>query len=203
MMKVPTLTASRVVQVWNEMVSCRRDYCADEDFFRMTDVWSYLTESSDTWRIKLFSSNLGDDYRRKAAVMSFGDRVTLTVDREVWNRAEKGGLFAGFMLSHELGHVALGHHARSASTKNFKLAMSESGMHSIIPPNVEELEANLAAVIFQCGPALLDPSRDIVDLAKRAHTDIGYAKKVRKLLLTTEVQRELNKPKLLVQRITL
>ena len=203
MFKSPTISNSRFVQIYRDVLSCRREHHADKDFFKMTDVWSQLTDSGSSWRIKFFSSNLGDSYRRKAGVVAFGDIVTLTVDRELWKRAESGELFSGFMLAHELGHVALGHHTRHATTKNFKLAQSSSGMYSIIPPNSEELEANFAAVIFQCGVALADERWNVVDLAKRARTDIGYVKKTREFLLSPAVKAELHTEKKRYPRVIL
>ena len=153
MTKGHCLTTSRAVDIFEEMVSCRRDYCADNEFFRMPDVWEYLCDEEGRWTIKTFRSKETEDFKRKAGVVAFADRVTLTVDEKLLAAAKQGCKLSNFILAHELGHVALDHHARSLVTKHFQLFAGPSGM-SNLPPTLEELEANYAGVfsIGRCRP---------------------------------------------------
>ncbi|MEM6741600.1 MAG: hypothetical protein AAF646_15940 [Pseudomonadota bacterium] len=150
----------------------------------MPTVWEWLCESDSTWSIKTFHSRGAEDYKRTAGVIAFDGRVTLTVDEQLMRNARKGCKLSNFTLAHELGHLALDHHASSAVTKNFRLFSGPSG-ESNIPPTAEELEANYAAVFFQCGVALFDDQFDALALANRAFCDVPWVKKAQRAVRTT------------------
>lgn len=190
----PTLTTKRAVEIFEEAVAYRRDYCPDTHFFRMTDFWEYLCEDSDTWSIKKYRSGEKEDFKRKAGVSAFAGRVTLTVDQELWDRAARGVLFFNYLLAHEAGHLILDHHARGAVTKHFQLYAGPNGMANL-PPTVEELEANYAAVFFQCGVALLEPRLEALVLARRAYSDPNYVKKAQSAVRLDVFRRLLDRPK--------
>jgi hypothetical protein len=174
------------------MLGYRREYSADTEFFKMTDFWDWLCTGSGHWSINLFRSNLGEDYAKKAGVVAFDHRVTLTADEELWDRAAQGCRLANFILAHEIGHLALDHHAKNAVTKNFQLFPGPRGM-SNTPPTLEEMEANLAAVFLLCGEALENVRWDALDLAKRAYCDVEYVKKGQRFVRLDVFQRELRK----------
>lgn len=198
----PALAPSRAAEIYEVMTSYRREVCADSDFFLAPDFWDYLCEGDGDWTIKIFKSGLGDDYVRRAGVIAFDGRVRLTADQELWVRAKKGCNVANFILSHELAHLALGHHEKNAVIKNFKLFSGPRGM-SNIPPTVEEEEANIGAAFLQCGPALLNVSFGFLDLAKRAHCDPPYVKRAQSLVRLEPFQRALRMPKLRYPRVVL
>jgi hypothetical protein len=177
MSKTPTMSTERAAEIYEVMLEYRRAFCADTKFFKMTELWDHLVAGDGEWKIQLFRSGLGADYERRAGVVALGHRVTLTADVELWERATAGSLIANFILGHELGHLALDHHAKAAVVKNFKLFVGSKGCMANIPPSVEELEAHLAAVFLQCGVALEDPRWSALELAKRAFSDVSYVKK--------------------------
>lgn len=172
------------------MLWFRRELYADHDFFKMPEVWETLCEDIEHWSINTYKSNQLEDYKRKAGVIAFGDRVTLTADEKLLENAWKGCKLSNFILAHELGHLALNHHARSAVTKNFQLFAGPNGM-SNIPPTVEELETNFAAVFFQCGSTLEDARWTALQLANRAFSDVNYVKKAQAMVRLEVFKREL------------
>ena len=196
------LTTSRAADIFDEVISCRRMFCADNEFFRMTEFWEDLCDEGGRWSIKTYRSNLSDDFKRKAGVIAFGDRVTLTVDEKLVANAKDGCKLSNFILAHEMGHIALDHHAKGAVTKNFQLFAGPSGM-SNLPPTLEELETNYAAVFLQCGVALMDPRLDAVQLAHRAFSDVYYVRKAQKVVQLEVFQRLLNRPKRIYERAIL
>ena len=198
----PFLSTSRAVGIFDEMISVRRMYCADNDFFRMDEFWEYLCDEGNKWSINTYRSNETEDFKRKAGVIAFRDRVTLTVDEKLMARAKQGCKLSNFILAHEVGHLALNHHARSAVTKNFQLFSGPRGM-SNLPPTLEELEANYAAVFLQCGVALLDPKWDPLQLARRAFTDVAYVKKAQAIVRLDVFQRELTRERPTFPRVVL
>jgi Zn-dependent peptidase ImmA (M78 family) len=152
--------------------------------------------------IKTYKPDTSRELRLRAGVIAFEDQITLVADERLVRRAKEGCKQANFVLAHELGHLGLNHHARGTVVKNFQLFSRKSDMANI-PPTVEELEANYAAVFFQCGVALLDDRIETMDLAHRAFTDVYTLKKVRELVRLDAFKRELHRPKLLVERVVL
>lgn len=196
------LTTHRAAETWKTMLSHRRTLFDDTDFFKMPGVWEYLCEESDDWQIKTYRSAETEDFKRKAGVVAFGNRVTLTVDAMLMERARQGCKLSNFILAHELGHLALDHHSNSAVTKNFQLFAGPQGLANI-PPTLEELEANIAAVFFQCGTALMDNRWTATELAHRAYSDVYYVGKVQRIVQLDVFQRELNKPRPTIERVVL
>lgn len=181
MTKGYVLTTKRAVAIFEEMISIRRDYCADSEFFRMDRFWEDVSDEHGNWSIKAYCSSETEDFKRKAGVIEFDGRVTLTVDKRLMENASQGCKLSNFILAHEAGHLGLGHHAKSAVTKNFQLFAGPSGM-SNLPPTLEELEANYAATFLQCGVALLDPKWGPVQLAHRHVRMFTMSRKLSKLL---------------------
>jgi hypothetical protein len=188
----PALSAYAAAQVFEDVIWIRREYCADQDFFKMTSFWDWLCDDNSVFSIKKYKSGRGDDYERRAGVIAFGDNVRLTVDEELWNRAGTGCWIANFILAHEVGHLSAGHHARSAKLKNFLLYAGQSNMCNI-PPNIEEEEANMAAAFLLCGTALMDVRWESLALARRAHCDLTYVKKAQLYARLPAFQRHLNR----------
>ena len=203
MKTAPTVSTARMAEIYGEMVQFRREYCDDSHFFRMTEFWTWVCGDGGNWRIKLFRSHLGENYERKASVVSFADSAILTVDEELWARAKGACRFANFVLAHELSHLALDHHAKRLVVKHFQLFDSSNGYKSNIPPTVEELEANFAAVFFQCGVTLQDHRWTTIALAKRAFSDVEYVRKAQTFVRMEVFQRELSKPKPRAKRVIL
>ncbi|MEZ5911893.1 MAG: hypothetical protein R3D84_06425 [Paracoccaceae bacterium] len=139
---------------------------------------------------------------KKSGRCFFADRVTLTVDEQLWEGARKGNLFFNYMLAHEAGHLVLNHHARGAVTKNFQLYAGPNGSANI-PPTLEELEANYAATFLQCGVALFDRRWEFLTLAKRAFSDPRYVKKIQGEVRLDAFQRYLHRPKPVRKRVIL
>ena len=193
MKSVPILTTLRVVDIFEEMISCRRMFCADRDFFRMPEFWEDQCDEEGRWTIKTYRSGQLEDFKRKAGVVALDDRVTLTVDERLMENAKQGCKLSNFILAHEMGHVALDHHSTGAVTKHFQLFAGPSGM-SNLPPTLEELEANYAAVFLQCGVALLDTAYDAIQLAHRAFSDVHYVKKAQRIVQLEIFRRHLNRP---------
>ena len=191
MARRPDISSHRLAEVHHEMVTCRRGFREDGEFFKATDAWKELCDASDTWSIKLYWGRETEDYKRKAGVISLDGRVTLTADRRLWELAEQGQMFANFVFAHELGHIGLDHHSRGAVTKNFQLFSGPNGA-SNLPPTSEELEANYAAVSFMCGAALEDERWNPYELARRSFCDPYYVKRMARLIKLGPVQRELN-----------
>ena len=202
MTRRPTLSLSRAAEIWREMLWFRRELYADTDFFRMTAVWEALCNELPFWSMRTYRSNQLEDYKRKAGVVAVGDHVTLTVDERLWENAGNGCKLSNFILAHELGHLALNHHARSAVIKNFQLFSGPNGM-SNLPPTAEELEANYAAVFFQCGVALEDKRRDSLHLADRAFSDVTYVRKAQKAVRLEAFELELRRQRERIARVVL
>jgi hypothetical protein len=196
------LTTKRAVDIFEVMISCRREFCGDKDFIRMPEVWEDLCDEEGRWTVKPYRSNDIEDLKRKAGVIAFGDRVTLTVDERLLQNAKQGCNFSNFTLAHELGHVALDHHARSKVTKNFQLKAGPRG-NSILPPTLEEREANFAAVSFQCGVALFNEKLSALELANRALTEVGQVRNAQRIVRLDVFQRELNRPRPTYQTVVL
>jgi hypothetical protein len=168
----------------------------------MPEVWEDLCGGSEDWSIKTYRSDVKEDFKRKAALLVFGNRLTLTVDEVLIERAMQGCKLSNFILAHEFGHLALNHHARSAVTKHFQLFSSPCGMANL-PPNLEELEANYAAVFFQCGEALANARWSAIELANRACSDVNYVKKALAIVRLDVFRRELARPKPKFERVVL
>jgi predicted metal-dependent phosphoesterase TrpH len=195
------LTTKRAVTIFEEMVSCRRDYGADDEFFKMTDVWEYLCDGSNEWKIKFFHQVPGQALRPKAAVTEFDHNVRLMVESGLWSSAQHGDKLSNFVLAHESGHLQLRHNSRTA-VRHFMMVAGEMG-NSVIPQDYFELEANFAAVIFQCGVALLDATLSASELARRAFTDVAQVKKVQAMVRTEVFRRELNRQRPTCPRVVL
>ena len=202
MMGKDVLTTLRLVEVFEEMVACRRLYCADSDFFRMPDFWKDLCDEEGCWKIKTYKSNETEDFKRKAGVIAFGDRVTLVVDERLMAAADGGCKLSNFILAHEVGHLALDHHARGAVVKNFQLFAGPSGM-SNLPPTLEERETMFAAVFLQCGVALLNGKWDPIHMANRAFSDVHYVRNAQRMLQLDVVRRELARTRPKRERVVL
>jgi len=181
MTRKPTLSTTRAAEIWRDTLWCRRELYSDQSFFKMTEVWETLCTDIKPWRLKTYRSNQLEDFKRKAGLTVLGDYVTLTVDERLWKNAERGSKLCNFILSHEFGHLALDHHSSCAGTLNFQLFSGPTGM-SNSPPTIEELEANFAAVFFQCGVALMDSRMDPIELAHRAFSDVTYVKKAQRIV---------------------
>ncbi|WP_295077153.1 hypothetical protein [Tabrizicola sp.] len=188
-----TLTTKRAVTIFEEMVSCRRNYCADDEFFKMSDVWEYLCDGGNEWKIKSFHQLPDQALRPKAAVTEFDHIVRLIVESGLWSRAQQGDKLSNFVLAHEAGHLQLRHNSRTA-VRHFMMVAGEKG-NSVIPQDYFELEANFAAVVFQSGVALLDVSLSSNELARRAFSDVAQVKKVQAMVRTEVFMRELNRPR--------
>jgi len=171
----------------------RRLFCGDAEFFKMTDYWEDLCEDNDSWRINQYRSGQTEDFARRAGVVEFEDRVTLTVDETLWADAKKGKWFFNFMLAHEAGHLMLDHHSNGAVMKNFKLFGPDGTAN--IPPTAEELETNYAAVFLQCGPALAGTRWTDLELARKAYSDPRYIEKARRAMKVQAFQDHLRRPK--------
>ncbi|WP_432450626.1 hypothetical protein [Aliiroseovarius marinus] len=191
------------------MIELRRLFCSDDSYFRMSQVWDWLVgddeenvDGYETTTVKWYKTQTRDPVKDSAGVVAFDGRSTLVAPEWMREEAENGGMFANFTLAHEFAHLALDHHARGAVVKNFQLFSGEFG-NANIPPTVEELEANYAAVFFQCGVALLDPNIEATELAKRASSDDYLVKKLKKMCALEIFQTELSALNGRVERVIL
>ena len=121
-------TTSGYAKDFKTMISVRREYCADTEFFLMTSFWDSLSEGDSSISIKKYRSSTGDDFLRRAAVHRFDDQIKLIVDRALWENAERGNGVFNFLLAHECAHVCLDHHRNGHGVKNFKMAQSRFGV---------------------------------------------------------------------------
>ncbi|ESQ13586.1 MAG: hypothetical protein N838_33510 [Thiohalocapsa sp. PB-PSB1] len=165
----------------------------DDPFFKMPDVWTFVCEGEEGWAINMYRSHHTDSKKKKAGVTVFDGRVRLTVDQDLWADAKQGCMFSNFTLAHEFGHVALNHHAQFAGIRNFRLSEGRAGMLSNKPPNETELEANYAAVFFQCGKFLEEQGWTDYELARRAYSDSHYVKRARSIVQLGVFRDELEK----------
>ncbi len=210
--KTPTISVSRAAEIFGEIVSIRRCYAADHEFFRMEEVWRDLAgESFDDEggeelplqiNIKEYESPANEDYKRKAAIIAFGNRATVVVDQRMMTSARKGDGLDNFILAHEFAHMALEHHAQFAAIRNFMLSQTSNGGR-VIPPDEMELEANFAAVLFLCGPSILEKRADARSLAKKASCDLSELKKVLSYLKVEELRRTIEKARSGIERVIL
>lgn len=200
--KRPTISASRLAEIFREMVEARREFCGDVEFFKAVDVWEWLAEGGHGTKISTYKPDITKELKLRAGVVVFEDQVTLVADERLLFEAKKGCKQANFVLAHELGHLGLNHHLRGTVVKNFQL-FSRANDIANTPPTMEELEANYAAVFFQCGVALLDERFDTIHLAHRAFTDVYTLKKVRDLVRLDSFKRELFRPRKVVERVVL
>jgi Zn-dependent peptidase ImmA (M78 family) len=160
------------------MLSTRRAYTDWDDtkFFKMNDVWEFLCqecedeEQKQKLRMKVFAASKDDPSANSAGVVAFNGSSTLVVSSAMLERAKAGHPLANFQLAHELAHLVLDHHKVSATVKQFRLT-KRANVNVVSPPNEEELEANFAAVSFQCGVLLLMPNPDPKYISRRAHCD--------------------------------
>jgi hypothetical protein len=200
MKKELVLTTKRAVEMLREMLWYRREFCADSHFFRMTEYWDWLRSQNSDFSTKTYRSPPTEDWKRRAAIATLGGFVRLTVDEALLKNAERGCKLSNFILAHEVAHLGLGHHEKNLIVRNFQLFAGPNGM-SNRPPTLEELEANIAAVFFQCGSALMDPSYDAVQLANLASSDIAYVRKAQQYVQLPAFQAELRRPKVVYPRV--
>ena len=193
-MKRPALPTARVAEIFETALWFRRQYAADNQFFRMTDYWRWLRDEGAYCRIKTYRSDQSEDFKRKAGVVAFGDDITLVVDERLMDRADDGCKLCNYMLGHEAAHIMLDHHERGAVVKNYQLFAGPSGL-SNLPPTAEELEANYGAVFLQCGVTLANPRWDTLQLADRAYSDVRSVAKAQRIVQIDVFQRELARQK--------
>ena len=204
MAKKQSLTTPEAVSLFREMVAYRRLCYEDTEFFRMTDVWNWLADGDGAGEvtIKTYRTENAEDYKCKAGVVAFGECATLVVDEKLLKNANSGCKLSNYMLAHEFAHLALDHHTQGAVVKNFKLYSTANG-NANIPPTKEEYEANLAAVFFQCGPALLDLQWDALTLANQANSDVYYVKKAVRMCRLEVFRDELKRQSYGIERVVL
>lgn len=195
------LTTKEAVRIFEDMVDCRRAFCADNQFFKMTDVWKDLCEGSNEWKVKFYRRGPKDLDRPQAAVAVFDQNVRLTVSEELWADAESGDGVSNFILSHELGHVGEGHNSRFA-TRHFQMASTAKG-HAILPMSYYEKVADFAAVAFQCGVALRDRRLTAAGLSNLAFSDQEQVEKAQRLVQSKVFLAELNRPRTAHPRVVL
>lgn len=191
-MTEPFLSTQRAAEIFRKMHQIRRVYARDDQFFKMSDVWSSLADQDGVVKIKTFRDLSKHPAELKAGVVEFDGRVTLVADKRVLELASKGEMFSNFKLAHELAHLGLDHHAKAAFVKNFQLYDAGSGLANV-PPTQEELEANYGAVFFQCGMALLDESTDSIKIIRRAYSDVTYTKKACRICRLDIFREELDR----------
>jgi hypothetical protein len=201
-MNVPSLSTERLAEIFKTVLQYRRQYAADNEFFKMTDYWRWLRDEGAYCKIKTYTSDESEDFKRKAGVVAFGDNITLVVDHRLMQRADEGCKFCNFMLGHEAAHLMLEHHGRKATIKHYQLFAGTSGM-SNLPPNIEELEANFGGVFLQCGVALGNPRWETLQLAHRGYSDVLSVRKAQKIVQLEHFQRELARPKSVHPRVIL
>ncbi|MEM9582061.1 MAG: M48 family metalloprotease [Pseudomonadota bacterium] len=168
----------------------------------MPQAWEAICEGNPDWKTRVYKTRSVEDYQRRAGVITFDDRVTLSVDEKLLTNAERGCKLSNFILAHEVGHLALDHHAEQAVIKNFQLFSGSTGLANI-PPTLEEYEANFAAIVFQCGAALLQEGISALDLANRAYSDVRWVKKVQLMVQSEAFKKELQKPNESLGRVVL
>jgi hypothetical protein len=192
----PKISVDRAVTIFNEMVGCRRYAYSDQEFFKMSDYLKELcSEESDGVRIKTFKTNPKEDFRRKVGVIEFGNSVIFSMDERFLTKADQGCYLCNYIIAHEIGHLALRHHEKNAKILNFQLTKGQSG-YANLPPTDEELEANYAAVFFQCGIALFDDNYTPQQLARLACSDPRYVEKAQKMVRLARFQElRRNKPR--------
>ena len=189
------MSAVRIAEIYRTMTDYRREYCDTEDlrFFKMADFWEWLCgDGGEGWQIKTFRSDLGDDYLRKAAILTFDGRMTLTVDEGLWGKAKQGCKVANFILAHEFAHLALDHHSGNATTKNFMMKQRATDF-AMIPPTLEELEADYGGVFFQCGPVLEDVRWSAKYIADRSFSDVAKVEKAVRIVRLEGFKREVDR----------
>jgi hypothetical protein len=199
-MKRPTLPTERVASIYETALWFRREYAADGEFFRMTDLWRWLRDEGAYVKIKPYKSNEIEDFKRKAGVIAFGDSITLVVDQRLMDRADEGCKLCNYMLAHEAAHLMLEHHRTGGVIKHFQLFAGSSGLANM-PPTAEELEANYGAVFLQCGAALENSKWETLRLADRAFSDVRSVMKAQAAVQLNIFQRELDRQKLVGSRL--
>ena len=183
-----------------EMVSVRRIYCADSESINMTEFWELLSEKDEQFTeetdhalkvdVRLHSRRSDEPYEAKASVVALGGRSILLADHELWKRASRGFRDENFTLAHELTHLALGHSFNSPDVRHFRMAKTLNG-DRIRPPNDEELETDVGAVVFLCGVKLLESKASAKSISEWAHCPIDQVAKVLKLLKVGTLREEL------------
>ena len=202
MKRRPTLSTPRAVAIYREMLDVRRELFDDNEFFKVPDAWEAICEGSEKWKTKTYRTEQLEDYKRKAGIIVFEEYVTLSVDERLIENARKGCKLSNFILAHEIGHLALDHHANNAKMQNYQLFAGPNGM-SNIPPTQEELEANFAGVFFQCGVALENKQVSTIQLAHRAFSDVRTVGKAQNYVQLEVFQRELRRPRPKYERVVL
>ena len=98
----PEISPERLAKLWIDAISMRREKYRDHEFFTIPEFWNEMIDDQKNWSSTPYKSGLGDDFLRKASVTTFGEKVTLVADEELWKRARKGCPFCNFILGHEL-----------------------------------------------------------------------------------------------------
>ncbi|OIP85384.1 MAG: hypothetical protein AUK37_04260 [Rhodobacterales bacterium CG2_30_65_12] len=200
MKRKPFISTPRAVEVYREMLWWRRELFDDGEFFKVPDAWEAMCEGINTW--KTYTYRGLERFKPKAAMIVFGESAKLCIDERLLDDARKGGKLTNSILAHEIAHLALDHHANSATKKNFQLSAGTKGM-SIRPPNSEEFEANLAGVFFQCGVALQDKRLTKLELAHRAFADVELVGLAQQYVQLDIFQRELWHQRTRYERVVL
>ena len=197
-----TLTPSRLADIWLEVQFARDDLFEGNKNMKMPEVWARLSDGNENWKLKIAKAKEGEDWKRKASIIEFDGSVTLISDETLWENAKRGRGLENFLIAHEIGHLILDHHKKSAMVKHFQLKETKVGM-ARIPESIEEREADFAGVFFQCGTALLDRKVDALTLARNAFSDALEIKKVQRLVHLGVFQRELQRPRRKHERVVL
>ncbi|WP_300064027.1 hypothetical protein [uncultured Roseobacter sp.] len=186
----PFVSVARGAEMFRELLSYRRLYRDDDEFFTMGEMWEDLASDIDEVSIKFFEDRDGECLKR-AGVIHFDGRTTLVLPQSSLTKAKRGSRFVNFTLAHEFSHVALGHHDDKPRIMNFQL--SDEMIRKNLPPTVEEYEANLGAIFLQCGVALFDTTLSPATLAARAYTEEHYVKNAMRICRLNEFRQELEK----------
>lgn len=196
------LTTPRAVEIYREALSIRRELYKDDQFFKAIEAWGKICGDSEKWRTKTYQRRKHEPLKIKAGITEFADIVILTVDAELIERAKNGCKLCNYILAHEMGHLMLDHHAHDTVVKHYQLFSTERGLANI-PPTLEEYEANLAAVFFQCGTHLENSITKTTDLANRAFTDVNAVRAAQQMVQMEVFQEELKKPRRTYPRVIL
>ena len=146
----------------------------------MPDVLADIAEDESLFRIKTFSAERDENGRRKATIFSkFGVSV-LVADAAIFEKSSNEGALNNFTLAHEFSHLALGHHDDGSVSKHFEFRKVGTN-NARVAETDQEFETDFAAVVFLCGPRLLQRDFPSSSLARWAKCDQQMIEKARKI----------------------
>jgi len=101
----PQISIERGAEIFRQMLQVRRDFCADNEWFKTIDLCEYLAKDNEDFLLSEYEA--ASEKVTKAGVAVLDQRITLVLPDKMVAAARRGSGLANFTLAHELAHIEL------------------------------------------------------------------------------------------------